>query len=246
MCGEMRHLKTEEILILVLQHKKGSKLDSQNFRGISLLSIVGRVFSRFIWNKLIDATVNNVLPGLVCCFHSSCGTDMIFSARQLQEKCREQNLPLHHCFFDLSKVLDIRRLLAYTGVSSSLVRDLLYADDRDIVTHSEDEMQCFMNCFVHSCKVFRLEINLKRSVMHDPEPGLPNIEPVIYVEEKKLDIAYSLVYLGSMLAERSLCALKKLLDPFQCVWFQHGIKLKAKVMVYKACVLTSLLYTREM
>ena len=32
--------------------------------------------------------------------------DMIFSDQQLQEKCREQNLPLYHCFIDLLKAFD--------------------------------------------------------------------------------------------------------------------------------------------
>ena len=32
--------------------------------------------------------------------------DMIFSGQQLQEKCKEQNLPLYQCFIDLSKAFD--------------------------------------------------------------------------------------------------------------------------------------------
>ena len=64
------------------------------------------------------------------------------------------------------KIDNIRRLLAHTKVSSSLVRLLLYVDDWNIVTHSEDEMQLFMNRVGHA---FGLEINLeKKSVdMHD-------------------------------------------------------------------------------
>ena len=44
-------------------------------------------------------------------------------------------------------------------VSSSLVRKLLYANDYDIVAHSEDELQCFMNYFVSACNSFGLKIN---------------------------------------------------------------------------------------
>ena len=60
------------------------------------------------------------------------------------------------------KVYNIRILLTYTNVSSSLVRELLYADDCDIVTYSEYGMQRFMNRLAHICKAFGLEINLKR------------------------------------------------------------------------------------
>ena len=90
------------------------------------------------------------------------------------------------------KIYNIRRLLAHTKVSPSLVRKPLYADDCDIVIHSEDEMRHFMNCFAHVCKAFGLEINLKKTiVMPDPVPGLLYIEPAIYVEGKKLDVLHS-------------------------------------------------------
>ena len=195
-----------------------------------------------------------------CGFRASRSTvDMIFSARQLQEKYKEQNLPLYQCFIDLSKAFDtvnrstlwknllklgfperfvglirslhngmkarvsfnrtlseeisinngvkqgdisapmlfniyfaivflvafnensdgiyircqtsgsvfnVRRLLSQTKVSSSLVREQLYADDCHIVAHSEDELQCFMKHFVFACNSFGLKINLKKNSRH--------------------------------------------------------------------------------
>ena len=60
---------------------------------------------------------------------------------------------------------------------SSLVRELFYVDDYDIVAHSEDELQCFMNHFVSTCNSFGLKIKLKMTViMYDPAPGSPYIE----------------------------------------------------------------------
>lgn len=35
-----------------------------------------------------------------------CAVDMIFSVRQLQEKCREQQMPLYMAFIDLTKAFD--------------------------------------------------------------------------------------------------------------------------------------------
>ena len=87
-------------------YKKGSKLDCSNFRGISLLSIVGKLFSRIILNKLVRTIVNGILPESQCGFRASRGTvNMIFSALQLQ-KCKEQNLTLYQCSIDLSKAFD--------------------------------------------------------------------------------------------------------------------------------------------
>ena len=69
-----------------------------------LLSNVAKVFSRIILNRLIGAIVNNALPESQCGFRANRVTvDMIFCVRQLQEKCREQNLPLYHCFLDFLK-----------------------------------------------------------------------------------------------------------------------------------------------
>ena len=49
------------------------------------------------------------------------------------------------------KVHNIRRLMVYKKVSS-LVMEVLNADDCEIDKNSEDEMQCFMNRFAHACK----------------------------------------------------------------------------------------------
>ena len=82
------------------------------------------------------------------------------------------------------------------------MRELLYADDRDIVAHSEDELQCLMNHFVSACNSFSLKINLKKTVvMYDSAPGSPYIERIIFVEGNKLDVVYSFIYLGSTLSE---------------------------------------------
>ena len=70
--------------ILVSLYKKGSKSDCSNFMGISLLSIVGKLFSRIILNRLVYTIAKGILPESPCGFRASRGTvDMIFSARQL-------------------------------------------------------------------------------------------------------------------------------------------------------------------
>ena len=66
--------------VLVSLYKKGSKSDCGNFRGISLLSIVGKVFSRIILNRLIDTIIDSVLLESQCGFRAKRGmVDMIFS-----------------------------------------------------------------------------------------------------------------------------------------------------------------------
>ena len=96
-------------------------------------------------------------------------------------------------YWTSGSVFNVRRLHSQRKVSS-LVRELLYADDCDIVAYSEDELQCFMNHFVSACNSFGLKINLKKTVMYDPAPGSPYIVPIIFVEGNKLDVVHSFVY----------------------------------------------------
>lgn len=81
--------------------------DCNNYRGISLLSIVGKVFARVILIRL-QKLADRVYPESQCGFRSKRSTiDMIFSLRQLQEKCREQQMPLYISFIDLTKAFDL-------------------------------------------------------------------------------------------------------------------------------------------
>ena len=93
-------------LIVVLYKNKGSKADCGNYRGISLLSIAGKIFARIILNRLIAVSAAN-LPEAQCGFRPGRSTvDMIFTVRQVQEKCLEQNLDLYSMFIDLTKAFD--------------------------------------------------------------------------------------------------------------------------------------------
>nr|KAG5705334.1 hypothetical protein BaRGS_011106 [Batillaria attramentaria] len=95
-----------DALIVSLYKNKGSKADCGNYRGISLLSIAGKIFARVILNRLIDVSELN-LPEAQCGFRPGRSTvDMIFVLRQLQEKCTEQNMPLFSVFIDLTKAFD--------------------------------------------------------------------------------------------------------------------------------------------
>jgi len=91
--------------ILVSIYKgKGSKSNCGDYRGISLLGSVGKVFARLLLDRLEKSITPSFLPETQSGFRSGRGTtDMIFSARQLQEKCIEQNLPPYQVFVDLSK-----------------------------------------------------------------------------------------------------------------------------------------------
>ena len=77
-------------------------------RGISLLSIAGKILATVLLNRLNEhLEQSGLLPESQCGFRKDRGTiDMIFAARQLQEKCQEQNVDLYMTFVDLTKAFD--------------------------------------------------------------------------------------------------------------------------------------------
>ena len=73
-------------------------------RGISLLSIAGKILARILLDRLTIHLEQDLLPKSKYGFRQGRSTvDMIFSARQLQEKCHEQNVGLYTTFVDLTK-----------------------------------------------------------------------------------------------------------------------------------------------
>ena len=96
-----------DAVIVSLYKNKGEKSDCSNYRGVTLLSTAGKILARVLLDRLIPAIAEEVLPESQCRFRANRGTtDMIFILRQIQEKCREQNMALHAAFMDLTKAFD--------------------------------------------------------------------------------------------------------------------------------------------
>ena len=97
--------------IIHLYKRKGNPQVCDNHRGISLLSIAGKILAKILLNRL-NAHLDQagLIPESQCGFRKDRGTiDMIITARQLQEKCQEQNVDLYMTFVDLTKAFDTYR-----------------------------------------------------------------------------------------------------------------------------------------
>ena len=93
--------------IVTLYKNKGDRGDCNNYHGISLLNIVSKLFAKVVLMKL-RVLAERIYPESQCKFRAKRTTvDMIFSLRQLQEKCREQRKPLYVAFIDLNKAFDL-------------------------------------------------------------------------------------------------------------------------------------------
>ncbi|KAL6464878.1 hypothetical protein MHYP_G00271950 [Metynnis hypsauchen] len=93
--------------IVTIYKCKGDKAICGNYRGISLLAVAGKVLAKVMLQRLINNITESMLPESQCGFRKSRSTvDMIFTARLLQEKCREQHRDMFMAFVDLSKAFD--------------------------------------------------------------------------------------------------------------------------------------------
>ena len=93
--------------IVTIYKRKGDKAICGNSRGISLLSVAGKVLAGVMLRRLLTHVVDIVMPESQCGFRRGRSTiDMMFVARLLQEKCREQHQSLFFAFIDLTKAFD--------------------------------------------------------------------------------------------------------------------------------------------
>uniref|UniRef100_A0A183SZY4 Reverse transcriptase domain-containing protein n=1 Tax=Schistocephalus solidus TaxID=70667 RepID=A0A183SZY4_SCHSO len=95
------------VTIVHFYKRKGNRHLCDNHRGISLLKIAKKLFTRILLNRLNGHLEQDMLPESQCGFRRHCGTtDMIFVAGQLQEKCQEILTHLFTTFVDLKNAFD--------------------------------------------------------------------------------------------------------------------------------------------
>ena len=98
----------KDACLVHLYKRKGNRRCCDNHRGISLFAIADKILARVVLlNRLLNHLERYLLPESQCGFRKGCGTiDMIFAARQFQEKCQEQHRDLYTTFVDLTKEFD--------------------------------------------------------------------------------------------------------------------------------------------
>ena len=331
--------------IVTLYKNKGDRSDCNNYRGISLLNIVGKVFARVALARL-HLLAERVYPESQCGFRTARSTvDMIFTLRQLQEKCREQRRPLYLAFVDLTKAFDLisrdglfkllvkigcppkllaiiksfhdntqgsvcwegetseafpirsgvkqgcvlaptlfgiffsvvlsaafgscsegvylhtradgklfnlARLRAKTKVNSVLLREMLFADDAALASHTEPGLQVLMDRLSSACKEFGLTISIKKTNVMGQDVEAPLS---ISIDNQTLECVNTFTYLGSTISSdlqlekelntrlaRAATVMAKL---SQRVWTNNHLSVRTKLQVYQACVISTLLYGSE-
>lgn len=93
--------------IVTIYKNKGDKSICGNSRGIALLAAAGKILAKVMLSRIVQNISEDLLPESQCGFRRARGTvDLIFTTRQIQEKCREQHQDLFMAFIDLTKAFD--------------------------------------------------------------------------------------------------------------------------------------------
>ena len=125
--------------LVTIFKNKGDRSECGNSRGIALLSVAGKILAKVVLRRIVSTLTEAILPETQCGFRSNRSTvDMVFCARQVIEKCREQHKDLFISFIDLSKAFDsvdrtlLWKILEKCGCPSKII---------DIVRQLHDGMQ---------------------------------------------------------------------------------------------------------
>ena len=92
----------------------------------------------------------------------------------------------------------LSRFRAKTRVHEKYVRDLLFADDAAITTHTQEDLQQLLDRFSDACRHFGLTISLAiTQVMGQDIKEIPSF----FIHNYKLEVIHEFVYLGSTITD---------------------------------------------
>lgn len=153
-------------------------------------------------------------------------------------------------------LFNLRRLQAHTKTMEQMIHDLLFADDAALLAHTERALQRITSCFAEAAQLFGLEVSLKKTeVLHQPAPREESQAPHIFIGDTELKVTPQFTYLGSTIT--SDAKIDKEIDNrlakansafgrlYKRVWNNNHLKVGTKISVYRAVVLTTLLYGSE-
>ncbi|CAK1596230.1 unnamed protein product, partial [Parnassius mnemosyne] len=138
LCWELKRVPGDwcKAVIVPIYKAKGSQQDCKNYRGISLLSIVGKLYAKVLIERVMKETDGKIWDVQVG-FRKGMGcTDQVFSMRMIAEKFLAKNQKVFCAFMDLEKAYDkvnrdmLWQTLNSFGLSAGLIQALksLYRD----------------------------------------------------------------------------------------------------------------------
>lgn len=180
----------------------------------------------------------------------------IFFSMMLQEATADVTEGLYIRYRTDGGIFNLRRLLAKTKTTDKNITELLFADDCALLAHTEEALQLIVSRFSAATKAYGLTISLKKTeVLYQPPPRVQYIPPSITIDTTCLSAVDQFTYLGSVISNDASITkdidnrLSKANSAFgrlrKRVWDNHSLRLTTKIQVYRAAVLSTLLYGSE-
>ena len=150
-------------------------------------------------------------------------------------------------------LFNVAHFRAKTKTTRILMRELLFADDSTLVAHSAEEMQKIVDAFSNASKKIGLKINIKKNeVLYQPNSTRTRD---ILADGNKLNSVMEFTYLGSTISSDGCIddeiqrRMPKTSASFgrlrQRLWNNHHVSMRVKGKIYRAIVLSTLLYGAE-
>ena len=145
---------------------------------------------------------------------------------------------------------------AQSKVILSTIRELLFADDCALAADSQEALQRLCDSFSTAARRFGLTISIKKTeVLYQPACGNAYIPPSIFIEGQQLKAVKLFKYLGSIVSNDAsvdaeiTARIAKATAAFgrltKRLWSNRDVRLETKIPVYRAAVVSSLLFGCE-
>ena len=111
----------------------------------------------------------------------------IFLSAMLEEAFRDMGDGIYIKSRLNADLFTVAHFRAKTKTTNILVRELLFADDNELIAHSAEEIQMIIDAFANASSKFGLKINIKKTeVMFQPNSTM-TMEEDINVDETTLN-----------------------------------------------------------
>ena len=150
------------------------------------------------------------------------------------------------------KLFNLSRLRAKTKVQLRCLHDFLFADDAAVTAHSAEDLQQLMTHFSDACQDFGLTTSLKKTQIMGQDVDSP---PAISINDHELDVIHDFVYLGSTISDtlsldtglnnhigKAATTMTRLTKK---AWNNSKLTEHTKIQIYRACVVSTLLFGSE-
>ncbi|KAK3518499.1 hypothetical protein QTP70_001476 [Hemibagrus guttatus] len=249
--------------VVVPLFKKGDRRVSSNYRGITLLSLQGKVYFRVL-ERRVRPLVKPRIQEEQCGFRPSRGTlDQLYTLHRVLEDSWEFAQPVHMCFVDLEKAFDrvprgiLWEVLWEYGVRGPLLRAVrsLYNRSRSLVRIASClDLQHALGRFAAECEAAGMRVSTSKSeamvldrkkVACTIQVGgevLPQVEEfkylgVLFTSEGRMDCEIDRRIGAAAAVMRSM---------YRSVVVKKELSRKAKLSIYQSIYVPTLTYGHEL